>query len=333
MAELTAFLREMNFLRTYDVSPDVPLAKIFRHKKRCGIYVLHFANGEVYAGQAVNVVRRYSQHCKKYSDIVRVSFKSVALLKLNDEEKRVIWELEKGGYHIRNIVHASATYAPSPFDEIMLPEDQDRWVNNINYLDLRGERIDDLVLRRKYSLNYARLLEKPYVEEIITVTREYVRIGIPAPIRSELFYWSCSCLPSGDKKIYLRININWQEVFAAYFDNNNPLFVFNVAKSPIELRFGKYRMFRFDKFLKHPTLYRFKQGYAPGGQDQVRIEIRGTIQDALKALQDIHIANAIRTFNLRLMRKGPNASYRFHCLDLADRLLEFRRTEENTNDL
>ena len=269
MNDLSTLLKDLGFLRTYEVSELAPLVKLFTHKRKCGIYVLHFINGEVYAGQAINVLRRYSQHCKTYSDIIKVSFKAVALSNLNGEEVTIIRALEKAGYHIRNIVHASITYAPSSFDEIMPPDEQEKWLGSLTYQNLDGERKDDPELRRKYTRNYERLLLKPSAEEIIEVVREYVRIGIPSPIRSEMFYWSCSCLPTSDKRIYVRININWQEVFAVYVEQGKPLFVFNVAKSPLELKLGKYRVFRFDKFLQHPTLYRFKQGYVPGGQDQI----------------------------------------------------------------
>ena len=43
----------------------------------------------------------------------------------------------------------------------------------------------------------------------------------------------------------------------------------------------------------------------------------------MNVLHDTHVLSAIRTFNLRLMRKGTNALFRFHCFDLADRLLQF----------
>jgi hypothetical protein len=61
--------------------------------------------------------------------------------------------------------------------------------------------------------------------------------------------------------------------------------------------------------------------YDPGGFDQTCLVMRGA--DGLsRALEDAAILEAARHFAMRLMRKGPCTYGRYHCPDLADRLLD-----------
>ena len=73
-------LDSLGFLPTQNVQGRASVADLFKPQKRCGIYILHFANGEFYAGQAVDVTRRYAQHRSTYDDIVKLSFKSLTPL-------------------------------------------------------------------------------------------------------------------------------------------------------------------------------------------------------------------------------------------------------------
>ena len=59
--------------------------------------------------------------------------------------------------------------------------------------------------------------------------------------------------------------------------------------------------------------------YKPGGQDQINIVAQG-VGPALTLVRDHNILSAVRLFNLRLMKKGPCAYGRYHCLDLVDDL-------------
>jgi len=318
-------LADLEFLETHTVNGQASISNLFLPEKRCGIYVLHFANDEVYAGQAIDVCRRYGQHRKNYDDIVKLSFKCVTPDKLNKEEKRVIQSLEKMAFHLRNIVHTSVTYAPSPFDELMLPEDQNTWLNDMSYSDIVGKRINDPDLRRKYSAKFQRFLGMPYATEIIEVLGQYVQSCIPASVLAEKNYWSCSCLMEklpNDLTIYSRININRQAVFHARTDHGVPFFSWHLASSPfstsIRKRIHIYQ--RYWKFRLLPT----NERYVPGGQDQFTVSTIGenAIQDALNTIRDSDFLQAIRMFNLGLIRKGPNLNYKSHCFDLADRLFQ-----------
>jgi hypothetical protein len=243
------------------------------------------------------------------------------------EEKRVIQSLEKAGFHLRNIVHTSVSYSPSPFDEIMSPEDQDKWVNDVHYMDVSGERIDNPDLRRKYRKKYQRFVQMPFADEFTTVLREYVRRCIPAFVQSEMYYWCCSCLlhrKPGDVMIYSRINIYQQEVFTIGTEKGIPFLSCHVANSPLRVSWKKYHFYRPDLYeaLLKSNVSLINHQYKPGGQDQVNVYVE-ELGNVLNVLHNPYILEAIRLFNLRLMRKGANWYYRYHCFDLADRLLEF----------
>lgn len=77
--ELHRVVSELNFDQWHDVRERASIADLFRPNERCGIYVLSFANGEAYAGQAVDVTRRYVQHRKVHPDIEAMAFQTVTV--------------------------------------------------------------------------------------------------------------------------------------------------------------------------------------------------------------------------------------------------------------
>lgn len=313
-------LKCLGFDPAFLVRGRASIADQFPLKRRCGIYILHFTDGDFYVGQAMNVVRRYAQHRVTYTDIEQVSFKPIPNDGLNDEERHVIGVLETEGYPLRNITFASMPKGDSDFDLIMSPEDQERWLHDFEWIDSAGTRLINPDLRQRYRKKFDRFVVMPHAAHILDVLRDYVRFCIPAIRRGEVSFWACSCLPvfvSPLDYAYSRININWQEVLTAYSDGNEPWFSIHLARSPLERAFGAslWRLRR--RYLN------VEQGdieYAPGGSDQTHFIMDA---DNLRAMiRDPQILPAIRLFNLRLMKKGPCTSGRYHCLDLADRLIE-----------
>jgi hypothetical protein len=321
MTDINSLLQDLRFNVTHYVENRASIADLFKPGNRCGIYILHFATGEYYIGQAVDVTRRYVQHSKNHSDIQTISFQQVKSNLLNDVERETIGIFERQGYQIRNIALTSIPKGESDFDLIMPEEAQAEWLNNLKTIHLDGHRSIDPNLRRKYQQQYARLLYKERAEEAILVLREYVRKGIPAIKSSELSFWSCSCLPSyksQDLTIYSRINIYWQEVFTVSFLDGKLGFSWHLALTPLEQVFGqKLTGLR----RRYPNIWIDNHQYKPGGPDQVNLGIENTDM-ALELIKDDDILRAIRLFNLRLMKKGACVYSRNHCLSLADRLID-----------
>jgi hypothetical protein len=116
MQSIDDLLRSLNFTRKFHVRECTSIADLFPARKRCGIYVLQFSNGEAYVGQAVDVTRRYVQHRQTHDDIERIHFRVVSRKNLNEEERNVIWTLEQNGYHLRNIIFTSVLQGEADFD-------------------------------------------------------------------------------------------------------------------------------------------------------------------------------------------------------------------------
>jgi hypothetical protein len=298
----------------------VSIADIYRSRNRCGIYILYFSNGEYYVGQTKDVTRRFVEHLRIHHDIEKLTFKRVARKNLASEEYAVAKVLQRQGFSLRNILLTSIPKGKSDLDLVMSLEDQTRWLEGHSYVDDQGDRVIEPELRRKYQERFRRLTEMPYADKAIAALQQYVRTGIPAPLRSEIAFWACSCLPGSPSKqitIYSRINLFWQEVFTAYFENSQLWFSLHLARSVLEYEFGPSLV---GLTSEHPFVSVDDHAYAPGGPDQINLIVKGssTLQ---RLLEDERIVRAIRLFNLRLMKKGPCRFSRYHCMDLADRLL------------
>ncbi|MBA3785978.1 MAG: hypothetical protein H0X15_10675 [Acidobacteria bacterium] len=308
------------FSQSHHVQGRASIADLFPPGKRCGLYILQFSDGEIYAGQALDVTRRYVQHCKVHCDIEKMSFKRVSKNKLNEEERALIWRLEHEGHRLRNITFTSIPRGESDFDLIMSAEEQERWLKDISYVDLSGSRVVDPELRRKYSRKFQHFAAMPRSDEIMNILRGYVHAAIPTPLRSELSFWACSCLPAYSQPkvtIYSRINLNWQEVFTTSEYKGELEFSFHLALSPLEEAFGESLSLLEEKF---PFLEATENFYEPGGQDQINLIVQGA-DSAKTFMQQREIISAMRLFNLRLMKKGACIYSRYHCMDLADRLI------------
>jgi len=287
--------------------------------ERYGIYILQFQNGEVYAGQTVDITRRFVQHRHKHGDVAQLCFKPCARDQLNEEERQTIWLLEENGFRLRNFTFTSVLEGETDFDLVMPVADQDRWLEG----DLSTEpvitRTNDIELRRKYVRSYQRLLREEKSQEVIEVLRVYVQRCIPVPAKSELSFWAVSCLPGyhrRDVTIYCRININWQEVFTICRDEHGINFSWHTALSSLQTAYGE----TLDALLaQYPCLEIADHYYEPGGYDQINVVALSSPMSC-ELLNDSNFLRSMRLFNLRLMRRGPCVYSRNHCFDLADQL-------------
>ncbi|MCZ7544068.1 MAG: hypothetical protein M5R40_11310 [Anaerolineae bacterium] len=328
------------FTQPHHVEGRASIADLFRSGKRCGIYVLHFANGEYYVGQATDVTRRFVQHCRNHCDIRQISFKRVRKNKsaLDVEESAVIRLLEADGCRLRNIQLASMPYGETDFDLIMPPQDQERWLNDLDFQDLAGDRVVNPDLRRRYSKRFALYEQLPFAAEVTQVLREYVRASVPGVRRGEVSFWACSCLPQslpGEPGIiYSRINVGWQTAFqATAFDGEKEMdYSWYLTKPLLEEAWGEplpafegesVEGIILSGFEESPDLEVFvtSSPLKAGGQDQVFVSVAGW-NNAMVLTGIPYFLTAVRKFNRSLMKKGPCSSGRYHCMDLADRLID-----------
>lgn len=152
-------LDEMGFAPPQYVKGRASIADLFKPGERCGIYVLHFSNGEFYAGQAIDVTCRYVQHRNTHKDIEKISFKPTSQNRLDEEERSIIWRLEENGWLLRNVIFTSLPKGESDFDFIMSLEEQTEWLDNPAIVDSKGERLVAPDLRRKFRRHYEQYLQ------------------------------------------------------------------------------------------------------------------------------------------------------------------------------
>ncbi|MGE0816177.1 MAG: GIY-YIG nuclease family protein [Vicinamibacterales bacterium] len=299
------------------------VADLFPPSRRCGLYVLHFANGEIYVGQAVDVTRRFVQHRIVHNDIARISFRRCGRRRLDEEERALIWQLEAAGQRLRNVTFTSLPKGESDIDLVVTLEEQERWLADPRWCDMSGTRIQNDDLRRKYARHCRRLMDMPRSDAVVRLLQEYVSVAIPAPVRTEVSFWSLSCLPSGPtqmpgERVLARLNLPWQVVLTLSELHGEIDASFFLAQSPLERAFGPLMTWLRDNF---PTLFERDELLEPGGHDQMNLIVTGA-DEIRRFLQQPDVVTAIRTFNFRLMKKGACSMYsRYHCLDLADRTM------------
>lgn len=320
-------LFELGFGKPLHVQGRYSVADLFR-KKRCGIYVLHFANDMFYVGQAVNVVRRYAQHCHNHSDIHSISFKPVSKKNLNFEESSIVYRMEKSGFRLRNIQLVSFSYGNTDFDLVMSPDSQEKWLSDLGYNDLDGQRVVDDHLRSLYKRKYEQFIQLPCAEEMIAIAKQYVQTSIPTPNRSQISFWNCTCLPYPSKGLYLRINVGWQTVFDLIMSEGIIYSKWYLTRLLTEQAFGLTLeivnremdgVVTLDDYPGMEVII-MKSDLIKGGLDQVFVSVEG-VDNAHKLLDDRYMLSAVRLFNVGLVQKSPCPWGKNHCLDLADRLL------------
>jgi len=279
---------------------------------KTGIYILHFSDETKYVGKSKEISRRFRQHSNNFSDIIAINFKEVPSDELDIAEEKTIKLLEKNKVKLRNILLSSFTYKKTDFYDVIPERDQNLWLTNLNFNDFSGERITDNELREKYKMKFHKFLREPYSDKVIAFLRLYVSKTIPFPIKTEFIYWSISCLPSATYKTFCRMNLFWQEVLTVFENNRKSFFSFHLMKSEISAS-----LFKMLKGLCEVSNHRYK----PGGEDQCNLIVE-SYETASEILNNEHIQNAIKKFNINLMRKGVCQYARYHCFYLADKIIE-----------
>ena len=312
-----AVLKKLGFAACHAVEGRTSIADVFPRSKRCGIYVLECSTGEVYAGQAVDVTRRYVQHLKTHKDVTRLHFQRAAKRDLDLVEKTVIKTLQEKGLKTRNITYSSTVIGETDLDLIMPPEAQRQFEEDVSFKDASGQRTRDDDLRRRLDPRFALLRERPQAQDYLRLVRAYLPLCVPAPIRTELSFW-CLSVPPRPPFVYSRLNVGWQEVLTAYQRDDGILWAsFHVAASPLGL-FGTPKS-AWKKYALAKQVEISDHAYEPGGPDQLNLEL--PVDEALELLKDADFLRAARLLNLRLMRKSATPYGKFHCFALADQVL------------
>lgn len=316
VVDVPSLIRILGFTENHDVLGKTSIAALIPNGKRCGIYVLHFSNGQFYVGQSVDVARRYQDHRKNHIDIAHVSFREVERDVLDAEEERTIRAFEAKQLELRNIDIVTWTYAKTPFNELMPIAEQNRWLEDLSWVDDIGQRALDLSLRDRTAGKLTKLRAHPFGDETISVARRYVRLGVPAIRRGEQRFWTITAMPS-PSHILSRLSINEQEVMTLFDAGGFLGLSLHTARIPLRHRLRLTRL----ASARHRTSIQFTDHrYKPGGEDQSNIEAYG--QKSIDyLLRDREVQLAVRKMNMRLSRRGKCFYSKSHCMDLATLIL------------
>lgn len=316
MLAFDILLEDLGFPEWNEATGRRSVADLYRVNQRCGIYVLGFATGEQYIGQAVDVVRRFTQHCKTHNDIVRITFQQIKQNELNEVERRCIHKAEASGMPLRNLAHMSVVQEERDLDLVVSPEEQESWYRGTYDLRNIEEHIQDDSLRYRHKRKFSRFLALKHANDTLYLLGMYIQNTILSPRATELTFWSVSCLPYGiqpEKTLYYRLNINMQEVLSIWGSKEGIEASFHIAYSPFRDKLGadwEYKLILEGWDLTHHR-------YKPGGEDQFNIFACGNEQ--IQSIMGRKPGKtAISLLNWRLMRKGATYYSRSHCLDLVD---------------
>ncbi|AWM32109.1 GIY-YIG nuclease family protein [Hymenobacter nivis] len=325
---LSEWLLERGFSLRHDVAGRPSIAALFAGSATCGIHILHFANEEYYVGLAKNVVRRYVQHRRTHTDIVSLSFKPVedALLKRVESAEIAFF---KSRVRLRNIDEMEDLIMERDVDKLVVPEVAARFLREVTYNDLSGEKYlnEELQANYRYRQCFQQLTQQPFYVALLAACKQYVHAGVPAPVKTEYAFWSVTCFPLKPHKedtIVLRLNIYQQEVFTVFrttlANGKKSLeYWFQLAKTPLmELNNGISGM---AMIRQQCSSARFDDHfYRTGGNDQLRLGVSAA--DFTRLVRLPAFRKAVRLHNLRLMRKGTNMNRVSHCMDFAEELLK-----------
>lgn len=236
------------------------------------------------------------------------------------EESNTISTFEANSLRIRNLKQIN-------FANIFSETYQKRWIDDLNYNKLSGQKFDNTVVRESFEDRFLLFKEKPYYEELIQLLAIYLQSAIPNYLASEYNYWTITCLPNHLKKAgcVLRININSVPVLSI-FEQKDELLSFMIYAS--KMPYLKYlKQNGVDSFVKQITLFNFapREAFTEKTEgDEIAMLLN---QTAFKeALNNPLALSSMRLFNLRMMNNvGKEIKHirkPYHCLDLADAVID-----------
>lgn len=270
-------------------------------------------------GQAKDVTRRYLNHRKTYADLTHLTFKSIPQEELDAEEQRCIHTLEAAGMLLRNFSHMSVVRGERPFDEVVTPNEQERWLQADQELVDDGPHVLDESLRRRQRHKFEQFMTLPHAQDALLLLGLYLVNTLPFPRRTEQDFWIVTCLPYGVAKnagagtVYCRVTVNMQENMSIYGNEDGLDISFHTAISPLKEQMGDDWKEQLEEGQYEVTGHQYKVG----GQDQTEFFAFGR-EHAEIVLTEAATLQAMAVLNLRLMRKGGSYQPGSHCPQLVD---------------
>ncbi|OIM98997.1 hypothetical protein A9236_09455 [Polynucleobacter sp. QLW-P1DATA-2] len=321
-----ANLAPLGFLEIKNVESFLSIAHFFgTTKKRCGIYCLSFATGHFYIGQAIDVVRRFSEHRQIYLDIVGFSFIESSKALLNDREKELIYRAEAMGLKLKNAIHVSSILGDTDLDAVVSPKEQEDWLAAISGQDFIGGECEPKIIlpqnqQDRFSKSFDQYLGHPLEKSATSLLKQYISKCIPFPRSTEYSFWSVSCMPSTNVSTWPRlfcVNVASMEIFiVGWVKKTNNLWAFMTVDAEVLSQYWPEP----EVFLEHfPSVQFIERGYRDAGQNQITLACDEDARMDL-LLADPGVIHAAASLALRVMRKRSNFYMQYHCTQLSNHL-------------
>lgn len=290
---------------------------------RCGVYVLSFDDGQLYVGQAVNVVSRFGDHRKTYGDIAEMHFWRVPRAGLDTFEQHAIRVLQTEGFLLRNVIHASGRLGASDLDTIASYVEQQEWFASAPS-DYLGDEVrpDRAQVRLSNQGRFDRVADDPRLAAVLPAVRRYLAWTVPFPRRTEFSHWSISAVPDTNKNSWPRMltvtlhSLETLFVGAPIDEQHRTIFQLNVDQATMRRRWPELDDLR-DAFVAasvHEGGYAVRPGVLALAVDGAR--------NFMRLLDVDGVVEAARRLNLDMIRKGPAMQWKSHSFGLADLLLD-----------
>lgn len=305
-----------------DVKGRISISDLFpKSKSRCGIYLLNFSDETFYIGQAIDAVRRFSQHRKNYNNIIKLWFQPIKKDKLDETEQRLIQEAELSGILLTNKTFVSNVIGDTDLDLIISTAEQTEWLEKNTQIPNDGFNLYpniELKYKIKYRQNFKKFQQLDNYFELKELLNLYITKCLPAFKKTEMSFWSLSCMPSTNSGTWPRffcLNVNAMEVFVLGYEKKTKIsFCFVVLSN----RFNQSQKIVDTLYKKYKSLEIEESDYKAAGIDQIRLQFTDLKEFKNLLSAENEIVTSIKEMNLRLMRKGGTIYSPFHCFDLAN---------------
>lgn len=190
----------MRFKR-WSYTSDLAPSAVLDLDDPCGIYVLEFANGDQYVGQARNVAKRLAAHRRRWADIVAVEFTPVAQEGLDEIERAMIQDRQARNIPVRNKAGVTLGVGASVLDRHVDEQEQQEWLQADVSQDevLIGDRASTAARRARSQTKFAELTRHPLYGDVLDSLAAYVGLVIPRPHLTEGRSWTMTALPSTNR--------------------------------------------------------------------------------------------------------------------------------------
>lgn len=236
----------------------------------------------------------------------------------------MIVKAETLGLLLTNKTFVSNIIGDTDLDLIINPLEQENWLISNTYPQIDGLNhfpSIDIKYKTKYHHNFEKLRQISTYPQLKRILNFYIINCLPAYKRTELSFWSLSCLSSTNANTYPRylcLNINAMEVLVIGYEKKTKTeFCFLILSS--KFLAGKAELRSIQN--KYRTLETFESKYRAGGSDQMCFHFSNLDELESFLTENLLIITSIKNFNLRLMRKGGTIYSPFHCFDLVADIL------------